>query len=76
MSQAYQQLEREATSRARGQRAQTPGIYVRDSVSRATPERVVADSLEADPDIYKDYRDRHNAQAILHTLQRAGVRIG
>ncbi len=73
---AFAELERQATARARGERAQTPALYVQDGGNvPLTPERAVAEMLEVNPQIYAEYRKRHNAGAILHTLAAAGIRV-
>jgi hypothetical protein len=72
----YSALERDATAHARGTRGVSAGIYVRESVSRVTPERAVAEALENDPSVYAAYRNAHNSAGVIQTLQAAGVRIG
>ena len=72
----FAQLEREAIAKARSQRAVTPNIYVQNGgATRLSEARSVADALEANPETYGEFRDRHNAQALVTQLQRAGVRL-
>ena len=73
---AYTTLEREAIAQARSTRGETRGIYHPDATTRVTPERSVAQALENDPEIYAEYRDRHNAAPLLAQLRAAGVRVG
>ena len=40
-----------------------------------TPEQVIAAALEANPEAYGEYREIHNAGALVATLQRAGIKI-
>jgi hypothetical protein len=80
MSQAYQQLERlqtEATAFSRSnRRVEANNLYVEGKRAGTTPEQAFASALEANPEVYAEYRDRHNATALIAQLQKAGVRIG
>jgi hypothetical protein len=66
------QLERDAKATSR---SKTTNIYVGGSATRETTERNVAAALEADPSVYAEYRDKHNAGAIVATLRAAGVKL-
>jgi len=69
---AMAQLEREAKATSR---SKTTNIYVGGSATRETTERNVAAALEADPSVHAEYRDKHNAGAIVATLRAAGVKL-
>jgi hypothetical protein len=53
-----------------------PGVYVRETTAKTTPERLIAESLEADPEAYAEYRAQHNSHQLLNALRDAGVKIG
>ena len=77
---SYTALERTAFAESRTRRTHTPNLYVRDGnsvlSSKPSAERLISEALEADPDVYAQYRDQHNAGAILHTLAKAGIKLG
>jgi hypothetical protein len=71
-----QQLEAEATARARQNRGQlTPGVYVDNPNVKMTPERAFAGALEANPEVYERFRAQHNAAPMVAALRAAGVAI-
>ena len=51
----------------------TTGIYVAGSDTKLTKERAFAQMLEAHPEVYAEFRDRHNAEPLLRQLTKAGV---
>lgn len=69
-------LEREALAVARQHRGEvTQGVYVADAAVRMTKERAFAQMLENDPQIYEEFRKRHNAAPIVRALESSGVRL-
>ncbi len=71
-----QELEAQAQSFARQNRGQvTPALYVSGATVRMTKERAYAAMLEENPQAYEQFRNRHNAAAIIRTLENAGVRV-
>lgn len=55
--------------------ATLPGLYVPGTTAALTKEQAVARALEADPEVYAQYRAEHNARALVNTLRAAGVEI-
>lgn len=72
-----EQLESQARSLASQSRGTTsPALYVAGVTRRGTtPQQAFAQMLEDHPEAYGEYRDRHNAQALVTTLRRAGYTI-
>ena len=72
-----QQIETEAAAFAARHRGQmTPAMYVDGGHQvRMTKERAYAAMLEDHPEAYEEFRNKHNAGAIIATLERAGVRL-
>jgi signal peptide peptidase SppA len=71
-----QELEAQAAALARQNRSQiTPGLYVSGTATKVTKERAYAQMLEEHPEAYAAFRAQHNAQALIATLEAAGVRL-
>jgi hypothetical protein len=69
---AMAQLEREAKATSR---SKTANIYLETGSTKETTERNIAAALEADPSVYAEYRDKHNAAPILASLKAAGIKL-
>jgi hypothetical protein len=74
--QAMDRLTSEATAFARANRfTEASNLYVPGKRKGTTPEQAVASALENNPEIYGQYRARHNAKALIAQLQGAGVSV-
>lgn len=74
----FKQLDAEAARDAAALKfrgASLPGLYVPGTTAALTKEQAVARALEADPEVYAQYRAEHNARMLVDTLQAAGVQI-
>ncbi len=69
-------LELEASAVARQARGQmTPNLYVEAGATKMTPERAYAQALEANPELYEQFRNRHNANDLVRRLEAAGIQF-
>jgi len=70
-----QQLEAQAAVFARQHFGEeTLNVYGIGSTAM-TPERAYAQALEAQPELYAQYRAAHNAGALVATLRKAGFQV-
>ncbi len=68
--------EADAFSRS-NRRNVTSTLYVQGATTRVgtTPEQAFAAALEANPEAYAEYRNKHNASALIQQLRNAGVTL-
>lgn len=72
----YSKLEQSAIAEARTTRAHTQNFYIKNGGStKLTPERSVAEALEANPEVYESFREQHNAKGMVEQLRRAGYKL-
>ena len=74
----FKELEAEAARDAAALKfrgASLPGLYVPGTTAALTKEQAVARALEADPEVYEQYRAEHNARTLVNTLKAAGIQI-
>ncbi len=74
----FKEIEIEAARDAQALKfrgASMPGLYVPGATAAPTKERAIASYYECNPEAYAEYRRRHNAQAVIATLEAAGIRL-
>ena len=69
-------LQTEATAFARANsRTEANNLFFPGKRKGTTPEQAFAASLEANPEVYEQFREKHNAQALVQQLTKAGYKL-